>query len=564
MRFLFLFATVLTYADITGFVRDSGAMPIPGARVRIQTSSAAPAISGADGSFTLVLASGSQLTVTAALPYSPHAATNYISGGVEADNGDSGVVIVLAAIPTTENSNYFPIKARTPDGCGDCHPTQLSEWEQSRHADTAQNTWVNDIFANWSAQNPGQTGYCASCHAPAADSQSPGNVYLDQLNSLPALDRISAKEGVNCASCHQIDQVNDNYQALHLNGNATMRFPQDGIGGSGTHEYVWGPLDDVDYPYMKAVYQPQFQESSFCASCHEYSNPFNGTPAQSTFSEWQASVYADPMSGQFSSCQDCHMAPSVASQELCDPPLGFGNGPTRGAGSHRSHDISGTSQAGLAAAVDLRIAAVFVRNGQLTVEVEVANSGAGHGFPSGITLRNAILRVLTTGTHGLPLAQLSGPQVPFYGSDNNGTPEVGDWAGLPGRGYARVLRDSSGNKPVLFIDAVAIDQDTRIAAGAIDRSTYSFDLSQESDNGQDLVLEVALDYRRAWRATVVSYGWQTDNRGLPIELPLHHLQLTFSYWALEAAMWRDDSAPPNFDTDGNGLIDIRDLLATLP
>ena len=557
---LFLLLATPLLADISGFVRDEGGMPLESARVRVQTELGDPVLTAADGSFTLTLSGGTNLRVTAAITYDPDRAVNYVSASTIADDGDTGVVISLPAIPDEDNTGYFPIKARTPDGCGDCHAMQLAEWELSRHADTAENTWVTYVFAAWSAQNPGQTGFCASCHAPAADSQDPGNIFLDQLNSLPVLDRLSAKEGVNCSSCHQMDHVNDNFAALHLNGNATMRFPLDGVGGLGTHEYVWGPLDDVSYPFMKSVYNPQFQESELCASCHEYNNPFNELPAQTTYSEWLASDFGNQASGSYATCQDCHMSRGITPAELCDPPPGFGNGPMRPASSHGNHTIQGTTQAGLADSVELT-STVDVVNGRLNIGVSVANTGAGHAFPTGISIRNVLLRVVATGTSGQNLSQTSGSVIPFYGSDNDGVIGEGDWAGLPGRGFAKVLEDAAGNKPVLFIDAVAVSEDTRIQAGETDTSYYDFDIDNSTCNGGTIDINLILTYRRAWRATVTDMGWTVDNRGLPWELELINMPLSFTLQQLGAAMWLEENSAPGFDGNGNGYVDMLDLIS---
>jgi hypothetical protein len=99
-------------------------------------------------------------------------------------------------------------------------------------------------------------------------------------------------------------------EKIHLLGNATNRFPLAGANGSRTHDYVWGPLDDVTYLLMKSSYAPVFGDSLLCASCHEYSNPDTGAPGAQTYAEWLASPYA--VAGQaYRTCQDCHM-PSQA------------------------------------------------------------------------------------------------------------------------------------------------------------------------------------------------------------------------------------------------------------
>ena len=226
-----VFLLLPVMADVTGMVQDAAGMPVEGAVVRIQTD-ANTVTTGPDGLFTLSTDGSSLLvTVAAGKPYDRNDPVHYLTTAVTVQDGAANVIIQLDQIPVEENTDYFPIKAAAPGGCGDCHDRQLNEWTPSRHANAALNQWVNDLYDDFIADNPGQTGYCATCHSPAAASQDPGNVFLDQLGNLPLPDRLSAEEGVNCSSCHQIDDVNDNVQALHLLGNATMRFPQAGIGG---------------------------------------------------------------------------------------------------------------------------------------------------------------------------------------------------------------------------------------------------------------------------------------------------------------------------------------------
>src|SRR5262249_33597911 len=78
----------------------------------------------------------------------------------------------------------------------------------------------------------------------------------------------------------------------------------------------------------------------------------------------------------------------------------------------------------------------------------LSNVGAGHDVPTGVTLRNLILLITARDREGAALPQVSGPTVPNWGGV--GDPTRGNLAGLPGKGYARVLVDDFLAENVLF------------------------------------------------------------------------------------------------------------------
>ena len=163
---------------------------------------------------------------------------------------------------------------------------------------------------------------------------------------------------------------------------------------------------------MKAAWQPVFEESRFCASCHQYQNPDTGVPAQSTYEEWLSSPFGNPDAADYATCQDCHMQRDPAPGRLCDPPTGFGEGPDRPIASHASHAIEGVTLERLIANSSLALA-VSVSDGQLVVSAEVGNHGAGHHLPTGVSLRNMILRIGARAPDGMELDQVSGETVLF-------------------------------------------------------------------------------------------------------------------------------------------------------
>ncbi len=507
---LALLAVPAARADITGIVVDDlTGDPVAGARVRVQTTTVAPVITGPDGLFALPDPTGPAI-VTAVPPYDSLRAVNYITGSVPAGAGDA-VEIRLTPLPVNDRMPYDP---GTATDCASCHFDQFFEWNQSRHAGAGVNPWVLDLYSGDGTpgggngyvflddRDPGETGFCATCHTPLVDAQDPGNVFLDEVTLPGGLD------GVNCLACHQMAEVNDNTDALHHLGNTEYRFPDD----PSTPLWVWGPLDDVSFSVMRSSYQPGFSESKFCASCHQYNNPDTGAPGQTTYDEWLASPFSVP-GPDFMACQDCHMPAA----EQPGPISSLGGQPIRPAEQRRSHAFIGATPDTLADAVTLDLDA-RVDGGALVVEARVANVGAGHAFPTGVSIRNAVL-VIEARVDGQPLPRIDGPTVPFYGSAA-GSNAPDDVAGRPGRGFARVLEGRINGAgpvvaPVLFIDAEAVQSDTRILAGEEDISTYRFAL--DGVLVPEAEVTARLLYRRAWRDLAVTKNWTETPSGDPVQ-----------------------------------------------
>jgi len=508
---LLALTTGVTQGQITGTVVDADtAEPVADARVRIQATTQTPAVTAGDGRFSLDAGGATDLVVTASVPYDPARAVNYITSAATADDGDD-VLISLTLLPEADQASYEP---STSVECATCHLEQFEQWQGSRHAGAGVNPWVLDLFSGngtpdgangfvfRDTHDDDDTGFCATCHTPLADAQNPGGEFMDEVTLDAGLD------GVNCLACHQMAEVNDNTNGLHHLGNTLYRFPAD----ASTSLWVWGPLDDVSFDIMRASYQPGFSESRFCASCHQYNNPDTGAPGQTTYTEWLASPFAEP-GEDFRTCQTCHMPQA----EEPGPISSLFGQPERPAEQRHAHDMVGSTPATLDAAIDVEVD-VSVDGTALNVQARVANVGAGHAFPTGVSIRNAVL-VVEARAGDQPLALLDGPVVPFYGSADGGG-AAQDVAGRPGRGYARVLEGRINGEgpveyPVLFIDAETVQSDTRIAAGETDLSDYRFDLSGIVAN--DIQVEARLLYRRAWRDLAVTKNWTETPSGDPVE-----------------------------------------------
>lgn len=515
-----LAAVTTADAAISGTVRNSDTLaPIAGAEVRLQNDPGGPfVLSAGDGTFTLPVAPVGTVTITAVVPYNRLAAANYTIGGSDVMDGDTGVFIDLIPLGA-DDPGYEP--PRAADSCLACHQSHYEEWTASNHSGAATDFWVLDLFSGTGSpsgsngfvyrdtHDPGETGFCATCHAPMADVFNPGMTMLDEVTGEGAL------EGVSCLACHQIDHVNESVNSLHLLGNATYRFP----GGFLTERYVWGPLNDVSYPGMRSSYNPIFAESRFCASCHQYSAPFG----QTTYTEWQASSFAVPGLG-FKSCQDCHMPERAAPEVICDEPFQ----PVRSVGQRNTHTFVGATPELLAEAVELDTTAELDGD-TVRVEANLTNL-VGHSFPTGVSIRNAIL-VITASIGGSPLDQTSGPTVPSWADDDVPGVQPGDLGGQAGTGFAKILEGRINGagppvSPVLFIDAETVLEHSNLPAGQSRLTAVEFALPPSTPTGATIDVEARLLYRRAFRALAVTKGWTETPQGGPIEIEVEADRLT--------------------------------------
>jgi hypothetical protein len=130
-------------------------------------------------------------------------------------------------------------------------------------------------------------------------------------------------------------------------------------------------------------------------------------------------------------------------------------------------------------------------------------------------MRNAILVVEATDESGKPLRLISGERVPIWGglgkADN-------DFAGLPGKGFAKVLetlseyqkvtivaeRESLAEFPAPMWRKTRIKTDNRISPDGEDESFYVFLLPPDARNVQ---LASRLIYRRAFKPLADAKHW---------------------------------------------------------
>lgn len=505
-------------AAISGrVIRFDDGQPVAGLTVGLQADPASPTTTtGADGRFTLNVNPTDPVYVAAwkAYDHTP-GAVNYATAAEFAVAGQTDIEIRVPVLPTADAQDYQVPSVAT---CGACHTEQFEQWQQSVHANAARNVWVRDLFSGdgtpggaagyvfTNTHDPGETGFCATCHAPMQDVRTPGQLPFNQISGAIGLD------GVSCLGCHQIADVDaSQLNGLHhVGGKSDYRFPA--ATEHPTEFWVWGPLRDVEAGTMRNLYSPLFKQALMCASCHQYNNPETGAPGQNTYVEWQASPFAQPGPNQ-KVCQDCHMPPAAGPGTIATT-----SSVIRPADQRRGHQFGGSTPANLQGAILLRSTAQQA-GGELEVRVEVENRGAGHAFPTGVSIRNAFVLVEAR-IGNTVLTQTLGPTLPFWVDDAVPGVQPGDFGGLPGKGFAKILEGRINGqgpvvRPVLFIDAERVFSDTAIPSGATDTSVYRFRIPQ-GVAGQATV-SARLIYRRAFRELYVTKGWTERPTGGPIE-----------------------------------------------
>lgn len=516
---VFLLANNTLEAQVSGTVVDSNTgLPMAGARVTLQATEIRTE-TATDGSFSLPTVNGLALVIVGAQK-------GYFNGAVTVDTPQSGTVISLDPITSEDDPNYNFV---TPFQCAVCHPTQFEQWADSRMSHTGLNTWVYDLFDGTGTVG-GNNGYvylrdsihagvapdgsCASCHQPEGWIANPFSPLAPLSGPLTdAQDR-----GVSCETCHKIAHVDESQLNAtgFIPGAVTVQRPD----SSGLIDQVmYGLLGDVDFVVqnqMRGSFQPQLAAEA-CAVCHQYSsdpdhdNDFNepsSIPAQQTYSEWKNSPYGDPNDPLFQTCVDCHMSPfstdPVSACAALFPPL------LRQPATVHGHDIQGTTPLFLENAVTLTLDAIQDGD-ELAVDAEILNDQTGHAVPTGVTLRNMILKITATDAQGTVLNQNSGDTIHPLGGI--GDPSQGFFSGLPGKLFAKINRNAENTEGVIFTDAEAIVSDNRIAPLATDLTQVRFDLS---GSVSPINVEARLIFRRAPREMVATKGWQLDGIGQPL------------------------------------------------
>ncbi|MCF6248363.1 MAG: cytochrome c family protein [Desulfobacula sp.] len=504
---------------------------VSGARVRIAGGTAF-SMTDAKGRFTLEapLFSSKAIKITAGKD-------GWFNNFVNALPGNQDANIMLFPIPSQDDPNYRFI---SPAVCARCHNTLAKYWDKSKMAHTTSNVKVLNMYngtdvtgqkiagPGFKLDNPEEDGTCVSCHAPSAAVTQGGARDLEQALWSPKTEW----DGISCDYCHKIRKVTKtgNTPSLfksHLRRQTPLR---------GNSILVFGPYDDVVNTVMSASYSPVFDKANYCAACHsqirksdnneiwdrsrvytdaEWENFDIGDdsviPVQTTYQEWkswQASLVADD-GNKGKRCQDCHMSWRKEmlpyDNYIIDGQARNMWGTRRDPQNIRPHHFDGGTQIQLKTALSMEMEGQ-INDNILEIKVFITNTNGGHWIPTGDPMRNVMLVLSATDSDGKPLEKIKGEELPSW--TGVGKIEQGNYAGLPGKMFAKVLSDKQGNINVPFWKATAVLKDTRIRPKTTVTLTYQFEIENLDD---EPMAEAKLIYRPFMKSLAKIKKWESND-----------------------------------------------------
>ena len=429
----------------------------------------------------------------------------------------------------------------SPVTCAQCHGKVARYWDRSKMAHTSSNPMVldmlygTDVFGRqgiepgFKLDNPGEQSNCISCHAPSAAASRGGS----SLDLGAALRSPSTEwDGISCDYCHKVRNVIPD--PGKPSGKATVLERQSSPRGRSI--LVFGPYDDAVAAPMAASYNPLFGDAEFCSSCHSHYKKLDGKkswnpgeiysasewkglklennsflPIQTTFQEWQEwqkeLPLDDPNKGK--KCQDCHMG---WRKEMLPYDNYVVDGMARSMwGTYRSpqdirpHHFDGGTKTQLNTSLSMELEGKITGK-KLELNVYITNTNGGHWVPTGETIRSVMLVLHASDSKGDPLEMIKGGTLPDWAG--KGPVKKGNYAGLPGAVFARVLEDDKGHLNVPFWQATRIASDTRIRPKKTVDLKFEFALTDPED---EPTAEADLIYRPANRPLVVKKQWLAED-----------------------------------------------------
>ncbi len=397
----------------------------------------------------------------------------------------------------------------SPAYCGGCHTRIYQEWKTSTMANTVHNPVVYQFYTGTNAKgekdglgyqgmHPGETGDCADCHVP--------QLVLDEHAKGKEVDLgVAMKEkldhGISCNFCHTVSDV-------HIRQDASGRYDtriihtvtQDKSGAK------LGPFKDAKSPAHPTKYSALHRDSKLCAICHLNQEKFL---SMSTYKDWQDAYKAGKVK---QTCQGCHMP-------LHEEPVELAVGGPKRQGV-RAHTFVGAHDPGMLAkalSLDLK---TRVEGDELVVTTTVENVGAGHKVPGAGPIRNVILKIDVTDEKGRPLAYRGDkqgllPPLAGMGNPKTGQRDAQDWAGLPGKMYAKVYKTKVIPKlghAMVGVGGFAAQElafDTCLKPKEPDTTTFRFQLPKGADQVQ---VKARLVYRWAFKPLADRKGWKLEDR----------------------------------------------------
>ncbi len=292
---------------------------------------------------------------------------------------------LFAAEPVALDDKYAKSKK-----CVVCHGHIVQEWKNSWHAkshyknDEYYQKTIDYMARKMRTKNQKTLQVeCAVCHNPRISVTE--TTINDEIAAVMGLDENSAvskavsdddiNEGINCAVCHNIDQI-------HSNKDEKVR---------GINLVTWmekgkmsGPYDDADSPYHQTYKRDFMSEDTnkLCFVCHANKQTIQGHAFSNTKEEYEQHKNAKL-------CVECHMGPK---EEGVASTLAIGSDGKAKSRMIRRHSFLGAhSKRLIKGALNLSLK----RQGD-TLEVGLENPNP-HNVPTGYGGREILIEVQYVG-----------------------------------------------------------------------------------------------------------------------------------------------------------------------
>jgi len=388
------------------------------------------------------------------------------------DQEIQGLAAFLSGNPHTGGDYEFMASST----CGSCHDTHLAQWKPSMHA-IAHFEPLYDAYFIKASQDSGKElePFCAQCHTPIGvfNKEIPFPQPLRSIGDTKVSD--IANDGVQCDFCHIIKELKPGKP-----GNANYVVDKSIV--------KRGPFKDAVSSFHQTAYSELHKKAEICGSCHDVTHPGNGLELETTYSEWENGPYA----AQGVVCQDCHMTRGLTGFEA-SPGKAALNGPDRDhvsthyfvgpnllfKNSSDAAELLALSQELLRKAATVSIPEVKTTASGICPTIEVANTGAGHSIPTGVTeIRQMWLEIVATDDKG---------NVHFH---SGALDEEGNIVQDPEPiMYYTWVKNAAGEYTTQFWNAVEKTRDHRIAPGQSVKESLCI------TTGRTKTLSVKLQYR---------------------------------------------------------------------
>jgi len=299
------------------------------------------------------------------------------------------------------------------------------------------------------------------------------------------------EEGVSCITCHRITKTTSNGNSsysLDLTNRKKYVFEES---NSEVQQWLSEKFINANPKTHKESYSNKlYQESAYCASCHDEFLPDSKKEVVSTFKEWEKSPFNNPKDRKHKSCIDCHM--TNMKDNKFSPLKGTSTTGGKIKDDIKVHYFSGSNHflSGLKNKTNedqtiqlLRTSAeldVDIKDGKIIVGVK--NVGAGHHLPTGVSDFRELWLDVTLTDKDSNVVFSSGKLKADGNLDTDARP------------FMKIFGDEN-SQPVglLFWRYKKLLSDTRIPAG--ERRVESYDISKAKSLKYPLKVAVKLNFR---------------------------------------------------------------------